>query len=594
LKFLPSPRKLSRLLPGLILFSFLLMCFPCFAQDGEETYDISLVKTADPGSADKIHEVDGKKVLAETYTVKDGDHLWQILREKKLLEKKNLVELLSVLKKLNSSLDNIDMIHPGEQILIPLAISPSTGASRASASMPPGTVPLEAIGNIDLEEYVVRQGDSVVKIVEDLYDIPQKELYNEYLSQLRQLNPDVADLNTVYPGQKIRFPVYSPKVVRLPVGESRPASEPMTESQKEDVRTIAGRLGEIFTLIGEQWLQTGEHFFPLKTGGQLKLSAESYPIVDLKSGKKVIVDLYNDLPERMGKLITSNWDNYRIVHLTGDDNLKQAFEKITAACDYKKIYGPGEPLVSAAGDIPVRITSDRIIEQEQGTSAEEKRITVINFCDDGSGRNPDVIVRYLELSGIKVIDYPVQNEKAEINYDNTEIMNTMDDMYSFVETLLDIAGQNYSADVELPAYKNGKGAFDLVVKADFSVSISGRDYIIDLSGLGNDIINLLKEGQFLVYSIPRGKAPSDIVTGIFDFLGIKYESMPHQFLSTNGPETKNIIFNIQGIIFTDSESKRIFATPLRLSRELILFLNMKGYRILQLPPALTAARSASN
>jgi hypothetical protein len=593
LKFLLAARKISRLFTILILLNVLLVYCPCFAQEGEETYDISLVKTADPDSADEIHEVDGKKVLAETYTVKDGDHLWQILREKKLLEKKNLVELLSVLKKLNNSLDNIDMIHPGERIIIPLAISPSAGGSQTSVSIQPETVPLEAIGDIDLEEYVVKQGDSVIKIVEDLYDIPQKELYNEYLSRLRQLNPEITDLNTVYPGQKVRFPVYSPKVVRLPVEESQPVSEPMTESQKQGVRAITGQLGEIFTLIGEQWLETGEHFFPLKTGGQLKLNAESYPIVELRSGKKVIVDLYNDLPERMGRLITSNWDNYGIVHLEGDDDLKQAFDRITAVCDYKRIYGPGEPLVSG-GEIPVRITSDRIIEQEQGASAEEKRIAVINFCDDASDRNPEVIIRYLEMSGIKVIDYPVLNEKAEISYNDTEIINTMDDMNSFVETLLDVTGQNYSANVELPVYKNGKGAFDLVVKADYSVHINGKDYIIDLSGLGKDIVNLLKESQFMAYSISGSKTPSDIVTGIFDFLGIKYESMPHQFFSTNRPENKNIILNIQGITFIDSESNKIFATSLRLSRELIFFLNMKGYRIFQLPVAIAPYKGGSN
>ena len=585
--------KFTCLLPILIFFNIILIYNPGYAQEGEETYDISLVKTADPDSADKIREVDGKKILTETYTVKDGDHLWQILRERKLLEKKNLVELLSALKKLNGSLDNIDMIHPGERIIIPLAISPLAGVSQPSGSTQPETVPLEAIGDIDVEEYVVKQGDSVIKIVEDLYDVPRKELYNEYLSRLRQLNPEITDLNTVYPGQTVRLPVYSPKVVRLPVKTSQTASEPMTDSQKEDVKAIAGRLREIFTLIGEQWLQTGEHFFPLKTGGQLKLNAESYPIVDLRSGKKVIVDLYNDLPERMGRLITSNWEDYGIVHLEGDDDLKQAFERITSFCGYKRIYGPGEPLVSG-GEIPVRITSDRIIEQEKGSDAEGKSITVINFCDDDSERNPEVIVRYLGLSGIKVIDYPVLNEKTEINYNDTEIMNTMDDTYSLVETLLGLTGQNYSANVELPVYENGKGAFDLVVKADFSVSISGMDYVIDLSGLGKDIVNLLKESQFMVYSVSGSKSPTDIVTGIFDFLGIRYESMPHQFFSRNQPDTKNIVLNIQGITFTDSESKKIFATPLKLSRELIFFLNTKGYRIFQLPASIAARKGASN
>lgn len=586
--FLLVPRKFTCLLTALIFLTILLSYNLCYAQKGEETYDISLIKTADPGSAGEIHEVDGKKVLAETYTVKDGDHLWQLLRERELLEKKNLAELLSVLKRLNGSLDNLDMIRPGETIIIPLAISPSAGGSSSPNAAPTETIPLESIKNIDLEEYVVNQGDSIIKIVEDLYDIPQKELYNEYLSSLKQLNPDIKDLNTVYPGQKIRIPIYSPKVVRLPIEKSKPASEPMTEAQKEGIKVIAGQVGEIFGLMGEQWLQTGEHFFPLKTGGQLKLNAESYPIVELRSGKKVIVDIYNEMPERMGGLIKSNWDNYEIVHLESNDDLKEAFDRIISVCEYKKVYGPGEPFV-ITDEIPLRITADRIIEQAQAPSAEGKRITVINFSDEGSYRTPDTIIKYLALSGVKVIDYPLLKNAAEIKYNEADVMDVKDTGHSLVETLLDITGQNYSTDMELPVYKNEKGDFDLVIKADFFFNINGRDHIIDLSGLGKDIINLLKEHQFMVYSISDKKTSSDIVTGMLDFLGIKYEARPHQFLSTSGPDTKNIILNIQGISFKDKGSVNIFATPLRLPQELIIFLNMNGYRMLQLPVTISAS-----
>jgi len=576
------PNKIACPLIILTLSAILLLFSPCYSQEGEETYDISLVKTADVANNGDIHEIDGRKVLAESYTVKDGDHLWQILRERKLLEKRNLVELLSVLKKLNGSLDNLDMIHPGESIIIPLAISPLAGGPGPSKAIPPETISLEAVNNINLEEYVVKQGDSIVKVVEDLYDVPENELYNEYLSRLRELNPDISDLNTVYPGQKIRIPIYSPKVVRLPIKETQPVSEPMTAVQREEVKAIAGQLGEIFTLIGEQWLQTGEHFFPLKTGGQLKLNAESYPIVDLKSGKKIIVDLYNDLPVRMGSLITSNWDNYGIVHIEGKDDLKKAFEKITNVCGYKKIYGPGEPFVSG-GEIPVRVAADRIIEQDKGASSDGKWITAINFCDADSYRIPDVIKEYLGLSGLKIIDYPLLKVAAETKDNETDIVDIKDDGYSLVETLLNLTGQNYSTNVELPVYKNGKGDFDLVVKADYSVNINEKVYIIDLSGLGKDIVSLLEDHQFMVYSISNKSSSSSIVTGVLNFLGIKYKADPHQFLATNGPETKNIILNIQGVSFRDKDSKNVFATPLNLTRELFLFLNMNGYKVLQLP-----------
>ena len=62
------------------------------AQETEETYAISLTKT--PGIEKNIYKVDNKNVLTEEYTIKKGEWVWQVLREKGLLKKRNLSELL--------------------------------------------------------------------------------------------------------------------------------------------------------------------------------------------------------------------------------------------------------------------------------------------------------------------------------------------------------------------------------------------------------------------------------------------------------------------------------------------------------------------
>jgi LysM repeat protein len=94
------------------------------AREGEKTYSISLIKTAE--IEEDIYEIDDKRVLAQEYTVQKGDYVWKILRKKALLERRNLSELFSMLKKLNKSLRNLDLIYPGEKIIIPLKITPLT------------------------------------------------------------------------------------------------------------------------------------------------------------------------------------------------------------------------------------------------------------------------------------------------------------------------------------------------------------------------------------------------------------------------------------------------------------------------------------
>jgi hypothetical protein len=575
--------------PAILIIVTVVLLFHgyCTAKEDEDTYNISLVKTADVGKANQVKELEGKKVLTESYTVKDGEHLWQILREKKLLENRNLLELISVLKKLNNSLENIDMIHPGDKIIIPLVISPIGAISSPDKVSQIETVPLEEINNADMEDYVVRQGDSIIKIVEERYDVPHQALYNQYLTRLKELNPFIKDLNSVYPGQKIRLPIYSPKVIRMPIKEAEPVSEPLTGTQKEAIKIISGQLSDIFALMGEQWLQSGEHFFPLKSGGQLKLNAAVYPIVELANGRKIIVDLYNDLPEKMGSLITSNWDNYAIVHLEGKDDLKQAFDKVLQVCGYKKIFNAGEPFVSG-GQYPMRITADRIIEIGQGAAG---RILAVNFTDVNGPHAIGALKKLLESSGIKIIEYPVPQESLKGADENPDIIDTKDDLNWLVTTLLDMTGQKYSTNMELPVYQSEKSDINLAVKADFSFQTGGQDHIIDLSGLGKDIISLLKEHQVMVYSLSRKRKSVEIMSGLLEFLGIKYDAESHQFsLEKNGTESQNILLNIEGITFRDANGKDIFATSLNLPQELLSFLNMNGYRVLKMPATFSAPK----
>src|SRR4030043_1117477 len=117
-----SPR-----VPLLVTISILVVIFMLFppditqGQEEEETYAISLEKTA---KADReIYEVNGKKVITESYSVVKGDHVWNLLRQRGLLNR-NLRETLAVLKKLNSSLTNIDLIYPEDNIIIQIAIPP--------------------------------------------------------------------------------------------------------------------------------------------------------------------------------------------------------------------------------------------------------------------------------------------------------------------------------------------------------------------------------------------------------------------------------------------------------------------------------------
>jgi len=550
--------------------------------EGEETYAISLVQTAEVDK--KIIDIDDKRVLTETYTVQKGDHLWQIFREKDLDRKRNLPKLISMLKRLNTSLTNLDLIHPGQKIIIPLKISPNGEMPKQAKKAPIPITSLAELKDIDVKNHIVKPGEHLVKIVGDLYQIPDGHMYDEYLNLFKTLNPSVDDLDIIIPGQIIRLPIYSPQIVRKPI-QPTPPHKPEDKGSKIELHALKNKLGQLFTQIGEEWVGSGEHFIPIKSGGQINLKAESYPIINLSNGKKVIVDLGNDLPEKMARLIETSWEDYRIVHSEKGNYLKTILSAILAVCDYSKIYKLGEPL-KLGGDIPLRITGDWIIKPAAGSSNKNGKMFLINLLEDHIPKTPPAIKELLGSFNIQTIDYPPEDDPVDNpvdeSRDKVEILRAGDNMRSLIEVLLNVTGQPFSSETEISVYGGNQTNFEMTIKVDYHIELEGRDIIIDLTGLGPAIISLLSEHRFSVLSLSNEKDPSNVVTGILDILGVKSDSKPHHFMAAKRDKSRNVRLTIQGIIFKGNNGQPIFATHLTISNEIARFLSNKGYKILSL------------
>jgi hypothetical protein len=552
------------------------------AQEAEETYSISLTKTA--GIEEDIYEVDNKKVLTEEYIIKEGEWVWQILRQKGLLEQRNLSEILTVLQALNASLGRLDLVHPGEKIIIPLKIAPVAGASVIAASRPPVKVSLEDLKDVDLENYTVESGDSLSRIIKGRYDIPKDYLYGEYLGMIRKLNPSIRDLDIIHPGQKIKLPVYTPEIVRKPIKMARPQE---AEEKKEGVKEVKIKSGlsdalhVIFTEMGEEWVKTGEHFIPLKSGSQIDLKAVSFPILNLQNGLRVMVDLNNKLPDKMATLIESSWGNYRVLHLMEGDTLRAALDKILGVCNYPKVSRKGEAL-ELGGDISIRITADWIVKLSEKQSDNRPGFAVINLDEDPVKNTPWMIKEYLSRLGVKVIDYPRGDDKRTEVAGNSATLKGGGEPASLAKALLDLTGRSYSTQVEIPVYQKQKADFKLIIKADFFLKSRGKDAIIDLIGLAPEMVSLLEEHQFLVLSMANEKDPLAVVSMTLEFLDIEYQKGPHSFMAGTGDESRHVKLTLPGVVFSDSRGNPVLATPLSLPEEIAAFLSKQAYRILPL------------
>ncbi|RLB27857.1 MAG: hypothetical protein DRG66_04725 [Deltaproteobacteria bacterium] len=551
----------------------------------KDTFSISLTQQV------TVKRIEGREVTCEHYRVKEGDYIYKILRQRGLDKRPDFPELISMLKSMNKSLTNLDLIHPGQTILIPLNITPVSEHVEVGDFARESITGVFSLKEIDFESYVVRPGNSLIRIIQSKYKIPTEDLYNEYLNLVQKFNPTLKNLDLIYPNQVIRLPIYSPEIVRMPIKAKPQKIKTVPKDTKISAAKVTGqtislrkKLGDIFKQIGEEWIDTGEQFIPLKSGGQINLKAESFPALNLRNGRKLIIDIKNELPEDISRLIEADWEDYRVVSLATSDNIIAAMDKILAASDYHKILKSGEQF-TIGGDIDISLAGDWVIIPHRGKRDITDKIAVITLINNPSERTPGMVRAYLEKLGVKVIDYPdfpalapvkegVPTQKKITIEENTD--------FPLPTLLLNLTGQPFSSQVKIPVYKGGGSGFDLIINGDLFFSRKGKDCIIDFTGLPPDIVSLLRKHQFLVLSLASETDLNRMTEQILDFLGLPFDSKPHRFLAAARDDTRNITLTIPGISFHDQEGKKILATDKKMPQEIVSFLYQKGYNLLEL------------
>lgn len=162
-------------------------------------------------------DIDNEGYRSLAYVVRSGDSLWKILNKKGLWKKGRVRDFIQVIKKLNPSWDNLDLIHPGDRILLPIrmaSLQDNLAGKDSSSSDTPRT---KKTKNVEFTDYRVKLGDNLERVARKLFNIPKEHLYNEYLELILLLNPTLKNLNSIFPGQLIRLPVYPSEIFTGPI-----------------------------------------------------------------------------------------------------------------------------------------------------------------------------------------------------------------------------------------------------------------------------------------------------------------------------------------------------------------------------------------
>ncbi|MFH1138269.1 MAG: LysM peptidoglycan-binding domain-containing protein [Pseudomonadota bacterium] len=619
----------------------LILLFQPGAVRAEEDPSISLVKTL------VVREVNGRQVSTEEYMVRKGDSVARLLIGRGVTGPGKIPgELLKVVLALNPGMRDPNLIFEGQKLILPTgpvegppwesemddgpaAEKPAAAAEQpgeqpapdkqeASTAPPPQPRREEAKApsTEKFKTVTLKSGESLAQLLRN-EGVPESLIFNEYLHLLIKMNPQISNPNVVYSGQQVRVPLNadwaeavlseesqpdrkpapgpktSPVMARVPAAAllSAPPVKPQSivpPPQLPPARSVAARtaLGLIFTRIGEHVITKGQHFLPLKTGGQITINTQSFPIIELQGGQRIVLDLDRRLPQNMVELIRANWSNYTVFRPENEKTLAQMLGRLLDLGQYYKVKNDGTPWV-LAGPAHISLGADWIVWPTQDDWA-HRRAVAINMPETADlGVSPPAAA-FLEKAGIRIIDFHPQGNLigpepwGGSTTPRGEVTDLQaEDVQKLTQALLELLGQKYEPHLSIPLMESNSSSQDFVltVEAPIYFSRGGKNFVVDLDGAPKEVKELLRKSKFEVISRAPGEGPEILIRRLLKAMGVSTEE-GLTIKASRRPAPRDIAITFSGLVFSTG-GRRIFLTRKQEEPGLELLLAQPGLKVVQ-------------
>ncbi len=459
--------------------------------------------------------------------------------------------------------------------------------------------------DLPVERYVLLPGKHLANILRDKYNIPDHLIFNEYLNLIKEINPDVKDLNNIEDNKILLIPLNLPpknKKYRILIKESgeivrdtpeikvqkklpTPAiSKPEKKLTVENVnlnRILKYGLTPLIDESGGTLQLEGTHDFPDFEGSQLSLDTAAYPIIKFENNATIIVDYQSRLPVEIKEVIQSNWDNYKIFPSGKGQELESVLDQLIKEMSFYKVVKQGEPLIRGH-DVLVKTMGDWLVYPDISTN----KVLVINVIHTPEQKALTPIRNYLEGLAVKLVDIDIFEESEEdilsTGQDSEEVTASPEiskidftDKLAFIDTLLELAGQDCSQNMPISVYSRENSGLALNVTIDRTFVKNGKKHLIYLKNKSPKLLGILKKQGFPLLKLTADQDSVTTIKKLFDFLKVSYQSPIISFSASKSDKESNIWINIPGLFF-ETEGEKFLLTHIRLHPALISFLEEKG------------------
>jgi hypothetical protein len=249
-------------------------------------------------------------------------------------------------------------------------------------------------GKVYVEERKVKRGESIWRIYKKNYRLPAGRI-PFFMQIFKEMNPDVKDINRVFPNQKITIPFkLAEELSEIPPEEIpvlEPSPPPLTSEEKAKVREkIFTKLKELIVALDKTFVSSGDYRLLPTVNNSPTIDASQSPVIELNGKEKIVMNFDNSLPEDKKGIIASIYSNliqYEIIDLKGEEKLEDCIDKILRALKFYAVERNPNPLF-IFGETEVKIEGDWFVFRDSSL----RNIVVINLVEEGKEISPEMQV----------------------------------------------------------------------------------------------------------------------------------------------------------------------------------------------------------
>jgi hypothetical protein len=527
----------------------------------------------------------GHEVLCEPYRVKPDDFLLKLLRQKGEIAHDDFLKFTEIFRRLNPHVHDVDLIRPGQDILIPLKLL----AKDAIAGQQPGRVaiPFVTLGNLGVPvkttAYRVRAGDRVSSLVAQRFGGPKSQAFDKGMKRFKLANPQVADLNKIFVGQRLWLPA---AVAVEPSGHGpsdgvgasdRRFSRP-TESPPEVKHKLpATGLGRICSALQASLMARGTYYFPRPGKPDLALDASQFPIIEL-DGKHLLFASGRLAPETLAA-IRHFWPGTRMVPIGPESSAADILDAISDPDP----QGHGHHVVVTDGKVTVSVKA-RWRMKSPGQPPGQEAPAFINMLQPAEKPTDPGMLRFLAKRRIRLREIWPDGRPAFAPFGTASagrLVHVQDRQPKRLVRDM-VAGLGARLEEHVPVMFPYAGV-QVKALSNLITGAPGGDCLVDFGDLYGDAASVIQKTGLRIVSIPPGTPFELGVKRLLAPLGLESIENP-EFIAAPRADGYTTRVRVAGLLVSRKEGATVFLVQGPLPNSVADFLTHRGLTVIVVAP----------